>query len=158
MKCENCGKNQANVKYTQIINGDKKQMFLCEKCSKELGIENINFDMPIDFSSFLVDFFNDMYKTSFIPSFSSQAQLKCKQCGLEFDDFLHTGNFGCNSCYDEFESVVDPILKNNIPNDDKISQGKSEIDDLKEELKKAIKDERYEDAAKLRDKIKKIEK
>ena len=32
MKCENCGKNEANVKYTQIINGEKKQMFLCEEC------------------------------------------------------------------------------------------------------------------------------
>ena len=38
MKCENCGKNEANVKYTQIINGEKKQMFLCEECSKKLGV------------------------------------------------------------------------------------------------------------------------
>ena len=36
MKCENCGKNEANVKYTQIINGEKKQMFLCEDCHNKL--------------------------------------------------------------------------------------------------------------------------
>ena len=41
MKCENCGKNEANVKYTQIINGEKKQMFLCEECSKKLEVSKI---------------------------------------------------------------------------------------------------------------------
>ena len=28
MYCENCGKNYANVKYTQIINGNKREMLL----------------------------------------------------------------------------------------------------------------------------------
>ena len=34
MLCQNCERNEANVKYTQIINGEKKQMVLCEKCAK----------------------------------------------------------------------------------------------------------------------------
>ena len=38
MLCENCGENEANVRYTQIVNGVKKEMHLCDKCSKELGI------------------------------------------------------------------------------------------------------------------------
>ncbi|MCI9063420.1 MAG: hypothetical protein HFJ17_02290 [Clostridia bacterium] len=183
MKCENCGRNEANVKYTQIINGDKKQMFLCEECSQKLGIGNMNFNMPIDFSSFLGDFFDDMNTTSFIPTISNVMDLKCKKCGLDFDEFLHTGRFGCSNCYDEFESMIDPILKNihgsnrhigrlgkvvegnNISNDDKVSKNVEEnnvkeenkIDKLKRDLKQAIKDERYEDAAKLRDEIKNLE-
>ena len=52
MLCQNCKKNEANVKYTEIINGEKKVLMLCEECSHELGIDNINFNMPIDFSSF----------------------------------------------------------------------------------------------------------
>ena len=184
MKCENCGRNEANVKYTQIINGDKKQMFLCEQCSQKLGIGNMSFNMPIDFSSFLGDFFDDMHKASFIPSLTNQIELKCKQCGLDFDEFLHTGKFKCSNCYDQFESMIDPILKNihgsnrhvgrlgnviegnNVSNDDKISRNNNDnqkeqtnkIDKLKEDLKQAIKEERYEDAAKLRDEIKKLEK
>ena len=39
MLCQNCGENEANVRYTQIINGEKKEMVLCDKCSKELGKE-----------------------------------------------------------------------------------------------------------------------
>ena len=49
MLCDNCGKNEANVKYTQIINVVKKEMKLFEKFIKDLGIDDINFNMPIFF-------------------------------------------------------------------------------------------------------------
>ena len=52
MLCDNCKNREANVKYTKVINGIKKEMNLCEECSQKLGITN-NWSMPIDFSSFL---------------------------------------------------------------------------------------------------------
>ena len=185
MKCENCGKNEANVKYTQIINGEKKQMVLCEECSKKLGISDIHFNMPISFNSFLEDFFDDMNDVSFMPSLGAgNKELKCSKCGLTWDDFLHTGNLGCSNCYDEFEARLNPILRslqgatshigrlgdviegNDIKpnlydkeNKNSIEESKniSKVDELKEELKQAIKEERYEEAAKLRDEIKNLE-
>ena len=42
--------------------------------------------------------------------------------------------------------------------DKKQSEQESKIDKLKADLKQAIKEEKYEDAAKLRDEIKKLEK
>ena len=65
MFCENCGKNYANVRYTQIINGEKKEMFLCDECSDKLGIKNFN--IPIDVSSFFSDFFKICYFCTKIP-------------------------------------------------------------------------------------------
>ena len=177
MKCENCGKNEANVRYTQIINGEKKQIYLCEECSEKLGIGHTHFNMPIDFASFLGDFFNDMNDSTFLPNLSTQEEIKCKKCGLLFDDFLNTGKFGCSDCYSEFEEMVDPILKNIqganrhigrignviegnnlVQNDTEEPKEESKLDELKRKLKEAIKDERYEDAAKLRDEIKELEK
>lgn len=181
MKCENCGKNEANVKYTQVINGEKKQMFLCEECSEKLGINDIHFNMPISFTSFLTDFFDDMNDVSIMPSLGGISKLQCKKCGLTWDDFLHTGKFGCSNCYDDFELKIDPILrslqgatshigrlgevkegnevKQNL--DDKINSNEnsnlSKIEKLKQDLKQAIKEERYEDAAKIRDELKKEE-
>ena len=178
MKCENCGKNEANVKYTQIINGEKKQMFLCEECSQKLGINDIHFNMPITFTSFLTDFFDDMNEFNFIPKIGeNQNELKCNTCGTKWEDFLKTGKFGCSNCYTEFEKRIDPILRsfqgatnhvgrlgevkirNNISFKEENTETKelSKIEKLKEDLKKEIKDERYEDAAKLRDEIKKQE-
>ena len=181
MKCENCGKNEANVKYTQIINGEKKQMFLCEDCSEKLGINDIHFNMPINFTSFLTDFFDDMNDISLMPSIGAAKTLSCSKCALDWDHFLHTGKFGCSNCYSDFESRIDPILRslqgatnhigrlgdvktgNNVKQnlDDKMTEKQetnlSEVDKLKEDLKNAIKEERYEDAAKIRDELKKHE-
>ena len=182
MKCENCGNNEANVKYTQIINGEKKQMFLCEECSEKLGINDIHFNMPINFTSFLTDFFNDVNDISFMPRLGGMSEtLRCSKCGLTWEDFLHTGKFGCSNCYDDFEARIDPILRsvqgatnhigrigeirtgNNVKQslDDKMQTQENDnvkkIDKLKEDLKQAIKEERYEDAAKIRDEIKKEE-
>ena len=178
MICENCGKRQANVSYTQIINGDKKEMHLCEECSEKLGIGNMDFKMPISFSSFLGDFFDDFENNSFLPEFNPVKELKCDKCGMTFEEFMNTGKFGCSNCYDAFETKIDPILKNihganrhvgrlgeitttskvNAKKETKVEQDNNEqiqINKLKEDLKLAIKEERYEDAAKLRDEIKK---
>ena len=57
MKCQNCGRKEANIKYTQIINGVKKEMNLCEDCAKELGIgRELNFNMSMNLPSFLGGF------------------------------------------------------------------------------------------------------
>lgn len=180
MKCENCGKNEANVKYTQIINGEKKQMFLCQECSAKLGIDsNIHLNMPINFSSFLSDFFDDVSGISSMPIIGKA--LECPKCGLTFDEFMNTGKFGCSNCYSDFESRIDPILRslqgatnhvgrigtvkegNNVKQnlydkmEEKQNANLNKVDKLKEDLKNAIKEERYEDAAKIRDELKKID-
>ena len=184
MLCENCGENEANVRYTQIVNGVKKEMKLCGKCADELGIGDMDFSMPINLSSFLSDFFDDN-EDNFLPNFTNVKELKCDECGMRYNEFIDTGKFGCAKCYDIFTNKIDSILKNLHASNRHIGRkGKivkpvldkgyikkeeinkkieeknqfSKIDELKEDLKQAIKEERYEDAAKLRDEIKKIEK
>ena len=177
MLCQNCGKNEENFRYTQIINGVKKELILCTDCARKLGVDNI--DIPINFSSFLGDFFNDYAENSLIPSLSS-SNAKCKTCGMTYNDFINTGMFGCSDCYDVFSNPIDSLLKNlhgtskhigrgiksaNLEKNQKVKPKKQEkdkkqdeLENLKRELEKAIKEEKYEDAAKIRDKIKEIEK
>ncbi len=179
MLCQNCGKNEVNFKYTQIINGVKKEMALCEKCAKDLGLEKMDFNIPINFSSFLGDFFED-YDEEFLPSFTKNSVLQCKECGMTYEEFVNNGKFGCANCYEVFENKINPVLKNihgsnqhigrnskfaNKLNEKcKLTKEKKEKDQkensnlkkLNDDLKLAIKEERYEDAAKIRDEIKKI--
>lgn len=182
MLCQNCGENEANVRYMQIINGQKKEMILCEKCARGIGVDNISFNLPIDFTSFLGEFLNDYNNATLLPSFEKRDELKCKTCGLTYDDFINSGKFGCEDCYDEFSERIDFVLKklhgNNIhtgkkaktiisktePLDNALVKEtqkkptkKDNLIKLQEELKMAIREERYEDAAKLRDEIKKLE-
>ena len=167
MLCDNCGKREANVRYSENINGRRKELNLCEECSKKLGIGQMDFSMPIDFSSFLGGFMDGFETPELIPMIN---QLKA---------------FECDSCYDVFEDRLDPIIRriqgsnhhvgrigkivDNKINDrvekkehkveeNKKNKEQSKMDTLQEELKKAIKEERYEDAAKIRDEIKKLEK
>lgn len=188
MLCDNCGKKEANVKYSENINGVKREFNLCEECSKKLGIGEINFKMPMDFSSFLGDFMEDFATPEFMPLFSDIKTLKCNECGYTFDDIVNTGRLGCANCYDVFEDRLDPIIrkiqnsnrhagrigkildskieKRQEKNDNKKVENKeessnknnNELENLQLKLKEAIKDERYEEAAKIRDKIKEIEK
>ncbi len=180
MLCQNCNENEASVRYTQIINGVKKEMNLCNRCAHELGIGGIDFSMPIDFSNFFGDLLNEYENTDFMPTLSMPKVLKCNQCGLTFDDFIDTGKLGCDNCYSVFEQRIDPILKrlhgnnkyigrnvknksekNDIPKENTNKQKETKqdkINKLKEELKQKIKEEKYEDAAKIRDEIRLLEK
>ena len=178
MLCDNCGKREANVRYQENINGRKKELNLCTECSKKLGIDQFDFSMPIDFASFFGGFFEDIANQQFMPFFDEIKALKCNSCGNTFDDILKTGRLGCQNCYDTFEEQINPIIRRiqgadrHIGRIGKISDNKvvsseeakpetkevSELEKLKQDLKKAIEEERYEDAAKLRDKIKKLEK
>ena len=180
MLCENCKKREANVRYSKNINGVKKEMHLCEECSRKLGItDKMDFRMPsLDFSNFFGSFLEDFSTPDFMPLLNEVKLIKCDSCGSTFDDIINTGRYGCANCYDVFEDRMDPILKklqganrhngrlgkisdNNIKFERKEEQknqsnSDNKLEKLQNDLKQAIKEERYEDAAKIRDEIKKM--
>ena len=194
MLCQNCGKNEVNFHYTQVINGVKKEMALCDECAKSLGLESLDFNIPINFSNFLGDFLNVAADTDFLPSFTKTNVLQCDNCNMTYNEFIDNGKLGCSHCYDVFSNILNPALKNihgsnthvgrrskltvsdknqvkedvqkirskmnkeGETKENKSVQKKDKIEKLNEDLKLAIKEERYEDAAKIRDEIKKLEK
>ena len=180
MLCQKCNKHEASVKYTEIINGEKNEMMLCEECSHELGLDNINFNMPINFSSFFGGLLEDEYNSQeFMPLFQTVKELKCKNCNMSYDEFVNQGKFGCPDCYDVFSTKIDTLLKRihgsneylgrktvgkgfvSLQNEKNVkedisrpqNQQENKLEKLQQDLKKAIADERYEDAAKIRDEI-----
>ncbi len=185
MMCDNCGKREANVRYSENINGRKRELNLCEECSRKLGITHKDFNMPIDFSSFFGEFIEDFTTPEFMPLINEIKTLKCHTCGYTFEDIANTGRLGCGDCYEVFEQRLDPIIKriqganrhvgrigkivdNKIEqkmqnqetkgeNTKKQEKEENQLEKLQNDLKQAIKEERYEDAAKIRDKIKKIQ-
>ena len=90
MLCDNCGKREANVRYSENINGRKRELNLCEECSQKLGISNMDFNMPIDFSSFFGEFMEDFATPELMPLWSETKQLKCDQCGYTFEDIVNS--------------------------------------------------------------------
>lgn len=159
MLCDECGKNEARVHVTHIVNGEKTEEHLCESCAKKnQSIFNTNFSMENLFSAMLNNAFGG---TSNIPGKS------CKTCGMTFEEFRNIGKFGCSDCIETFKPRLLPVIRSiqgydthtgKIP---KRAGGsykiQKDIERLREELKVMIAQEEYENAAKLRDKIRDME-
>ncbi|WMJ77269.1 MULTISPECIES: UvrB/UvrC motif-containing protein [unclassified Sedimentibacter] len=159
MLCSECGKNEAKVHVTQIINGKKTESHLCEECAKKnQTLLNSSFSMENLFSAMLNNAFNT---TTYLPAKG------CSKCGMTFDEFRTTGKFGCSDCIETFKPRLIPVIKNiqgydrhtgKIP---KRAGGnyriQKDIEKLKNQLKQAIESEEYEKAAELRDKIRQME-
>lgn len=168
MKCERCKKNEATIIAIQISNGVPREIHICEECAYESGSQS--FAIPMSFQDFFQGILNiiglqsenDYYREGI-----ESKEVNCENCGMTYNEFKSTGRLGCENCYKTFKGL-DTVLKNmqgsnhhigKIPN-----RGKKELFTrrelyiLRQQLAEAIKIEEYEDAARLRDKIRAIEK
>lgn len=159
MLCEKCKKNEATVHVTQVINGKKTEKHLCESCARESG-DAISFK---DIFQGLLNITEGHDK--WIESEEDSVDT-CKNCGLTYDEFRHTGFLGCGECYNAFRHKLDPTIKSiHASNEHKgriprRSGGnmliKREKEELKRKLLRAIDKEDFEEAARLRDKIREL--
>ena len=84
--------------------------------------------------------------------------------GSTYEDFKKTGRFGSPECYTLFRSELESILADMHRGTRHMGKFPSGYDaenvavysDLRKELQKAVKEERFEDAALLRDKLEAI--
>lgn len=165
MLCQRCEQNEASVHYTQVINGQKSEVHLCNSCAEQEGYTNFA-NNGLSFHQFLTSMFPFDQTVAQKPIHSS-ASLQCSHCGLTYQEFRNKGKFGCSHCYEAFELYLNPIFKrvhsgNNrhvgkIP---KRAGGKlhmqREIEQLKDRLQQLIQSENFEEAAKVRDEIKRL--
>jgi protein arginine kinase activator len=152
LKCDLCGK-PATVHLTQIVNNQIHKLDLCEECAAAKGVTD-----PTGFS--LADL---LVKTAGAAPDPSVTQLVCEHCGFSQADFKKLGRLGCPSCYDRFRPILEPVLANmhkGVTHVGKVPARSIErrsiqekIWRLEEQLQAAIKAERYEDAAHLRDEL-----
>lgn len=163
MKCQKCNKNEATTHYTQIINGKKTEYYLCEDCAdineETAGLKSTFDD---DFENFFSGFFGNHFFGQ--PDYFETTNDVCKVCKMSFDEFLNTGRLGCSHCYEAFASrLLNPLkqIHGRAEHTGKIPsrmggelKKKREIEKLEAELKDAVGTQNFEEAARLRDKIK----
>jgi protein arginine kinase activator len=161
MTCDICGKNEATVHLTEIVNDKVTKLHLCETCAKDKGAE-----MEEHFG--LNDLLAGLADLGGVTEPSMVEAIKCPACGFTYHDFKKTGRLGCGNCYEAFKKQLAPLLKR-IQGADRhigkipVTVGKTIKDtrtlhELKVQMEKAIQTEAFEDAARLRDEIKDLEK
>ena len=154
MKCHHCD-NQATVHLTQILNGQMHKMDLCESCAQAKGVtnpDNLSIGSLMEKSDLFVD--------------SPDDSMVCESCGTTHQEFKKGGRLGCEACYHVFRPILDPLLDGmhagnrhigKIPSNWDESKVEPNISELKKKLKAAIKEENFEEAAKLREQLKDLE-
>ena len=159
MLCEKCGKNNATTHIKTVINGVVHEMNLCSSCASQGGYTNISHNSLV---SMLASVFGD--STGVIGG----AAPKCPVCGSQFSQIAKSGKVGCAECYNTFSTELMPYLKRvhgstkhigKIPSRASVTKktDKDNIDELRALLSRLVGEEKYEQAAVVRDKIKELE-
>ena len=156
MLCCICKEKEATVHLTEI-KGDKMQKVdLCEECAKSKGVND-----PTGFS--LADLLLGLGASQEIEQVAGGAEVKCPRCGFSQADFKKSGRLGCPDCYKTFSTGLESLLKSMHKGSrhiGKVPQALRQNRDLSDRLKtlqkrlsKAVEDENFEEAARLRDEI-----
>ena len=164
MVCDVCHKNEATVHLTEIINNKVTKLHLCEQCAREKSAEMEEHFGLADLLSGLTDLVPSAGKEEKV---AQEASLKCPSCGFTFQNFRKMGRLGCPKCYDTFKIQLSPLLKKIHGSDAHIGKmplKKEVVRDkavflagLKAKLEAAIKMEEFEEAARLRDRIRTLD-
>ena len=164
MHCQICKKSEATIHLTEITDGVRTELHLCEHCAQKQGIAAKS-QMPLNelLSNLLAS--QPLDDELFGPS---ESQLACPHCGFTLDQFRKEAALGCPYDYEVFEKSLLPLIKkahdgqaahcgkvpSKIPKDTK---KQIELANMRQQLEAAVKAEDYELAAKLRDKINRSE-
>lgn len=153
MKCDLCDK-EAIVHLTQMVNGEIKEIHLCEEHAKEKGID---LNSPISITDILMGLGEAK------AGIESELSPTCPRCGMAREEFRQTGRLGCADCYNTFMAELSMAVKamhhsnqhiGKIPAREGIhTRIKSQIARLQKELDAAIAREEYEKAAQVRDQM-----
>ncbi len=164
MQCESCQKNAATVHLTDVSNNTKREIHLCESCAKTQGVTIKSY---LNKSPSYPELLNQLVHSQAEGVTAEEKDLACPKCGITYRKFRSTGKFGCPNDYMVFKKGLLSLLekihgkvehKGKVPlkATDQIAKQK-ELRSLRADLEKAVRDEAYEKAARLRDRIHALE-
>ena len=110
MLCERCKIREANIKYTEIINGIKTEHNLCSHCAREMDFGQyaaiLDGEFPLGkLLSGLLGLEDDEEETDV------RGKVVWPTCGTSFDDFVENSRFGCPDCYGVFDLFINDKMK-----------------------------------------------
>jgi protein arginine kinase activator len=178
MICQHCLKNAATVHVTEIAQGAEAEaqpgrayteQHLCEVCAQTL-------DLP--HAPALQKAQLDIWKLLQITARQTRRKggPHCAGCGLQLEEFRRKGRLGCPQCYDAFAAHLGEVFERvhgarqhvgRLPGTDAAAvqhpadalalDREKRLVDLRQKLENAIREEAYENAAQLRDELRKLE-
>ena len=167
MLCQECGKANASVHVTRIINGKKTETYLCEDCAKEKGEFEFSFEGKFPLHQFFSEIMGLIPAEDSSSYISTHSENQCSACGLSYAQFGQIGRLGCDKCYEAFGERLLPLFRRIHGNQKHMGKVparggarlkiKQQIEHLREKLRQKIEEEAFEEAAQVRDELRKLE-
>ncbi len=109
MLCERCKIREANIQYTEVINGVKTEHNFCAQCAREmdLGQYSAIFDGGFPLAQLLSGLLGGEVS---VQKKGHLSQIACPSCGTTYEEFINNSCFGCADCY----GVFDLLIQDNI--------------------------------------------
>jgi protein arginine kinase activator len=173
MLCENCNLRQGRpTKFT--LNGVSTVKYLCPECSSKLIKSKLSGGLFQDtFMTGISDFFEDL--PQIIDSIfgvsksegglvhSPYAELQCPKCKTSIQELFQTGFVGCPYCYEAFSPVMEEVVQRCQQDTVHVGKGPygmaglaAKYQNLSAQLKKAVAEERYEEAARIKKELEQL--
>lgn len=178
MLCERCKIREANIQYTEVINGVKTEHNFCAQCAKELDFGHYSaiFDRDFPLGKLLSGLLGAEEPSQ---KENRYQQIVCPTCGISYEEFAKNSCFGCGDCYSMFDVLIHdnikqlqgsdchkgkkPVYQSNPLPEDMLKESPAEQGTMEDEirawdikLKQALKQEEYEIAAQCRDRIREL--
>lgn len=159
MQCQMCQEKEATIHLTEISEGVRTEMHLCEHCAEEEGIA---VKSQISLNELLSSLLAAQPADSEL--YGDSAKSTCPHCAFTLDQFRKEPVLGCPYDYEVFEKSLAPLIEKahdghsrhcgkvpaKTPTD---TRKQIELMRLRQQLETAVNSEDYETAAELRDKI-----
>ena len=163
--CDMCQKAAATVHDILIEAGKMAERNLCQRCAEANGVFG---KQKIKIPEFLENFIAATRTKKARP----RKEAECPGCGMTYSQFKAKGRLGCRRCYEVFQKALDPLLekvhdacrhKGRYPGQTTDTAApaadprKRLLEELTRKLDEAKAREAYEEAARLRDEIRRVE-
>ena len=164
MQCQICNKRTATIHLTEISEGVRTEMHICEHCATEQGIAA---QSQISVNDLLSNLLASQPSDDELLASADDVSV-CPSCGFTLDRLRKEGTLGCPHDYEVFQHSLLPLIER-AHNGSSTHCGKvpskipaetkqlAELSQLRQALERAVRNEDYERAAELRDKIKPLE-
>jgi protein arginine kinase activator len=162
MLCDDCRERDATVTLTHALKGEVSVTHLCQRCAAERGLETTS---GTPFKNMIADYLPAVQQQAAM----AQAELlQCAFCSMTLKDFRETGRLGCARCYSTFEQSLRALLRRVHGNARHVGRAyepppldllreSTALGELREQLRRAIAQEEFETAARIRDQIREME-
>ena len=110
MLCEKCRIREANIKYTEVMNGVKTEHNLCSQCAQEMDFGPYSAIIEGEFP--LGKLLSSLLGLQ--PSAARQQKMDevaCPTCKTTYEEFVENSRFGCADCYHVFDLLIGEKIK-----------------------------------------------